>query len=390
MITVEEALRIVEENISKSKSIKISLSNAHSYTLSEDVFSPIDMPPFPQSAMDGYAVNFDPSIKHYKLIGEVAAGSDKELILQNGEAVRIFTGAAVPLTANTVVRQEDVLVSSNQISFTTEVKVNMNIRPQGEQIKAGKVAISNGTYIDSATLGYLATLGKTEVEVYEKPKIAILTTGDELIKPGEKLKHGQVYESNSIMLEAAFESKGIDDVKHLEIRDVYEQTLKAIKGVMAEYDFIILSGGISVGDYDFVGKALIELGVKQHFYKVKQKPGKPLFFGQKKQTYFFALPGNPAAALTSFYVYIYPSLKQFQGGEFKGCRRLSLPLAHDYKRKAKRSEFLKGKIHEGKLSVLNAQSSAMLSSFSKADCLIYIPESVEGYNAGEHAKCLLI
>lgn len=390
MISVEEAIKLVQANIPKGTSQSISVNDALGFTLDKDIISPIDMPPFPQSAMDGYAVNFDESIVEYEVIGEVAAGSDQQFVLTKGQAVRIFTGAAVPASANTVVRQEDVMNKDRNISFTTEIKLDSNIRPQAEQIKTGAKALSQGTYIDAATIGYLATLGLTIIEVYKKPTVAILTTGDELVKPGQELKSGQVYESNSNMLDAAFKSKGISNITHLKIQDDYQATVSAIQSVIESNDFVILSGGISVGDYDFVGKALQELAVEQVFYKVKQKPGKPLYFGKKGKTTIFALPGNPAAALTSFYVYIYPSLQQFQGGEFKGCQRLKLPLAEDYSRKAQRSEFLKGKISEGKISVLNAQSSAMLSSFSEADCLIYVPETITSYQEGDLVECLML
>jgi len=209
MISVEEAIKLVEDNIPTGKVETISLTESLGYTLSKNISSPIDMPPFPQSAMDGYAVNYDDTISEYKLVGEVAAGSDQKFNLAKGEAVRIFTGAAVPLSANTVVRQEDVLKKQDKISFIAEIKLNHNIRPQAEQIKKGDNALSAGTYIDPATLGYIATLGLTSIEVYSKPKVAILTTGDELVKPGEALTYGKVYESNSVMLDAAFRSKGI-------------------------------------------------------------------------------------------------------------------------------------------------------------------------------------
>ncbi len=390
MISVEEAISLVESNISRGNTESKELSKAFGFTLAEDIYSTIDMPPFPQSAMDGYAVNYDSTIKIYNLIGEVAAGSDQNFNLKKGEAVRIFTGAAVPLSANTVVRQEDVTSADQTISFTADIRINSNIRPQAEQIKKGDLALSKGKYIDAATLGYIATFGITDILVQAKPKVAILTTGDELVKPGLELKHGQVYESNSTMLHAAFESKGVFEITHLKIPDNYEQTVNAIEEVMTNNDFVILSGGISVGDYDFVGKALKQLNVEQIFYKVKQKPGKPLFFGKKGNTTFFALPGNPAAALTSFYVYIFPSIQKFQGQKFKGCTRLQLPFTSDYTRKAQRSEFLKGQITANKVEVLNAQSSAMLSSFSNADCLIYIPETQISYDKGEMVECLIL
>ena len=390
MISVEEALKLVEANIPRGKTELKAVSNSLGFTLAKDLISPINMPPFQQSAMDGYALNLNNSSKIYTLIGEVAAGSGQKFELKKGEAVRIFTGAAVPLSATTVIRQEDVEVNGTKISFTVDVQQNANIRPLGEQIKIGETALKKGTKINSGILGYLSTLGLTAVEVYSKPKVAIITTGDELVKPGQDLKLGQIYESNSAMLEAAFSENGIAEVTQIKVKDEYQRTFDTLKTAIESHDFIIVSGGISVGDYDFVGKALHNLEVEQVFYKVKQKPGKPLFFGKKDNKIIFALPGNPAAALTSFYVYIYPALQKYQGGEFIGCKRISLPIANDYQRKAQRSEFLKGKITNGKLYVLGAQSSAMLSSFAEADCFIYVSEAVSGYHQGDAVECLLM
>lgn len=391
MISVEKALSIVASEVERLERVEeVKLSAALGRRLAKDVLSEIDMPPFPQSAMDGYAVNWTAKISRYELIGEVAAGSDWHPNLKLGQAVRIFTGGAVPETATTVVRQEDVIVEDGWISFTAEIQDNKNIRPQAEQIKKGALALGQGSLLDAASIGYLAMLGHTSVEVIAQPSVAILTTGDELIQPGQALSYGQIYESNSIMLDQAFRSKGINAITHHKLPDDYEQTVAAIQEVFDAHDLIILSGGISVGDYDYVKAALAANQVQEQFYKVKQKPGKPLFFGTKNQKYIFALPGNPAAALTAFYVYLLPALSQMQGGTFSGCLQVQLPMVHAYQRKAQRAEFLKAQIVDDGIQVLTAQSSAMLSSFTEADGLIYVPFDVLKVEKGEKVTVLLL
>ncbi|UKN01056.1 molybdopterin molybdotransferase MoeA [Paracrocinitomix mangrovi] len=389
MISVDEAIRLVEANILVSDKVNIPIQKAFNLILADDVLSPIDMPPFPQSAMDGYAVNFDDNYSSYKLIGEIQAGSSQQFELQKGEAVRIFTGAAVPLTANMVVRQEDVTVNDSEINFIVP-KLNANIRPQGGQIKKGELALLKNTELNPASIGFLSSLGIVEVPVFSNPRITILTTGNELVKAGNDLAYGQVYESNSIMLEAAFARFGYSQISHKEIRDDYQATLQAIEDALTSSDLLVLSGGISVGDYDFVGKALRELGVKEIFYKVNQKPGKPLFFGTKGNIPIFALPGNPAAALTSFYVYILPSIRKLSGLGFKTLVKEKLFLAHDYHRKSDRTEILKSTIKDGKVEILDGQSSAMLKSFSHSNALTFIPDTTTSLKEGDEVDVLII
>lgn len=389
MISVQEALDLVEETVSISMPKKVPLLNCLGLILAEDIHSPIEMPPFDQSAMDGYAVNFDPSIETYKVVGEIQAGSGETHQLFAGEAVRIFTGAAVPESATTVVRQEDVVRVGDEISFTA-IKDNANIRPKGEQIQKGELAMEAGMELNPAAIGFIATLGITELLVYARPRIAIVTTGNELVKPGKELAHGQIYESNSIMLEAALKYFGFVEVEHYAVKDTYEGTVEALKSAVETCDLLIVSGGISVGDYDFVGKALNELDFEQVFYKVRQKPGKPLMFGTIGQKLVFALPGNPAAALTSFYMYILPSLNKLTGGGFEGCQRTELPLKDAYKRRANRTEILKAYASEMEVEILHSQSSAMLSSFSEANALVIVPEDKDEVEAGEFVLTLLL
>lgn len=390
MISIDEAIQLVENNTSTCSPATVPVLEALGHVLSKDIHSSIDMPPFNQSAMDGYAANWDDSISAYTLIGEIPAGSGEIFELKKGDAVRIFTGAAVPDSANMVVKQEIVVVENGIVRFTEDVHLGMNIRPKGEQIKSGDLALKKGTLLTAGGIGFLATLGLTEVEVIKKPSICILTTGNELVKPGQELTHGKVYESNSIMLEAAFLGVGFTKIHHELIPDNYNATLQAVRNALEKCDLIVLSGGISVGEYDFVGKALNEIGVGQVFYKVNQKPGKPIYFGKHENKMIFALPGNPAAALTSFYTYIYPSLNKMIGRGFHGCRQVEYELTHDYIKKGDRSAILKAVACNGEVEILGAQSSAMLSSFANANALVIILSEIQEIKKGQKVRTLLL
>ncbi len=313
MITVEEAFELVKNNVIPTQiSMLCKATNALGLVLAEDVISPINMPPFRQSAMDGYALNIHDD-SSYNIIDEVKAGDDHHPVLNTGEAVRIFTGSAVPDTANTVIMQEKVTANKNQLQLNNPAKLKENIRPKGEQIKEGDIALKKGTKLTPAAIGFLLTLGIIKVTVFKKPKIGLVTTGNELIKAGQPLTYGKIYESNSGMLYTGLLSLGYTDATLYKVKDNYNSTVTILDKVISENCLILITGGISVGDYDFVGKALLELGTEQLFYKVKQKPGKPLFFGKIKNKPIFALPGNPASALSNFYGDVHTALEKLSG-----------------------------------------------------------------------------
>lgn len=384
MITVEEALKIVENRtISKNSCETVALEKALNMVLAEDVFSFINMPPFPQSAMDGYAINSITRESNLTVVGEVAAGEASSFTLKENEAVRIFTGAEVPESANMVVRQEDVEQNEGQITVKIFPKERANIRPFGEQIKIGQCALEKGHTLNEASVGFLASLGIETVTVYKFPKIAIISTGSELVEAGNALLPGQIYNSNSIMLQTALKAKGFENCKILKIKDNYKTTVNVIADCLNKYDLIICSGGISVGDYDFIGQALQENKVESHFYKVKQKPGKPLYFGSKGNAYVFGLPGNPAACLTCFYIYIFPFLNKYKGADFIGLAKYSGRLTKEYNRQGDRAEFLKGNVKDGNIDILDGQSSAMLQSFALANSIIYFPLGKSVFKAGD-------
>ena len=383
MISVEKAFELVHNHTNiAQKTIVLPIAEALGFVLSKDVVSPIHMPPFRQSAMDGYALG---SLEEqtYTLVGEVQAGAHTDPKLQKGEAIRIFTGAPVPSTAKAVIMQEKVEVLNTQIRVQESPKNNANIRPLGEQIQKNDIALHEGLLLTASGIGYLASLGVTHIEVYQKPTIAIIATGNELVPPGQELKYGQIYESNSIMLSAALQNSGFTDITCLKVEDDYMATKTMLEQVIQQYDVVLISGGISVGDYDFVGKALRDLGVEEIFYKVKQKPGKPLFFAKKEKTTIFALPGNPASSLSCFYIYVLPVLRKISGyGDHEITRNTAIATS-SYSKKGERAEFLKAIVKNGHVTILDAQASSMLKSFALANALAYLPEDVSEIQVGD-------
>ncbi|WP_343616875.1 gephyrin-like molybdotransferase Glp [Flavobacterium sp.] len=389
MIEVSKAIEIVEANSIKMPVQKISVKKALGYVLAEKILSPIDMPPFRQSAMDGYA--FTHSIRHqYDIVGTSQAGDHSNIKLKRTEAIRIYTGAFVPDDADTVVMQENVMANEDSILIATMPEKLANVRPKGEQIAKDDVVFEANTLITPAAIGFLACLGITEIEVYKKPKVAILVTGNELVAPGKKLKKGKIFESNSIMLQAGLKTAGIEKTKVYRVKDNLKSTKNALKEILKKYDIILISGGISVGDYDFVKEALLQNDVKELFYKVNQKPGKPMFFGSKKETLIFALPGNPASSLTNFYIYVLPAVKSRMGLFEIHKTKVIRKLTSDVKNTIGKTLFLKAKYDETNVTVLDGQSSAMLNTFAVANSLLIVPENIEHYVKGQSVTLLPI
>ncbi len=372
MKTVVEALDILS-NISICKSeIVLPLHLCKNYILSKEVCSPINMPPFRQSAMDGFAIQINKE-NSYSIIGEIKAGDAGNINLTKGQAVKIFTGAKVPDDANAVIQIERCIVNEQLLSLAIEPQINQNIRPIGEQILINQVAVTEGTLLNPATIGFLAGLGITEVTVYKKPSIVIIVTGNELIQPGNSLTDGKVYESNGIMLQMAV-SDLTPDITVYKVFDEYQATMSVIQNAINHHDVVLVSGGISVGDYDFVYDSLQEIGVETLFYKVNQKPGKPLYAGKYNNKIIFALPGNPAASLTCFYIYVKPLLLKMLGFPVDNLPNKKAILKEDLVVNNTRSQFLKAKLEENQITILSHQNSSMLNSFSVANVLVFVKE----------------
>jgi len=375
MITVKSAFEIIDASVQSLNSKMIPIINALGFTLTEDVNAPIHMPPFNQSAMDGYAINApNPKQTQFHLIGEIQAGDDaSEIKLKIGEAIRIFTGAMVPKMATTVAKQEIIEREGDRIRLTERCESGLNIRKQGEQIVKDQIAAHKGTELSPGVIGYLIGLGITEVSVIRKPRVCIVATGNELIAPGNSLPPGKIYESNTFMLKTAFEEFGFQ-AEISTVPDDYEATKTSLKNALEDADLLIVSGGISVGDYDFVGKALLELGTQQLFHRIKQKPGKPLFFGKHKNAIVFGLPGNPGAAISCFYIYVLRALQKMIGKVQPFLKNTNATLAQDISKNSSLTHFMKAREEHQQIVVLPAQSSAMLSAYNQANCLLVLEE----------------
>tara|TARA_R110000868_G_scaffold292498_2_gene552976 strand:+ start:2891 stop:4063 length:1173 start_codon:yes stop_codon:yes gene_type:complete len=387
MIQVDQALSIIAENSSKMPVKKIKVSKSLGFILAEAIYSPIDMPPFRQSAMDGYAFVHS-ELSTFSVVSSSQAGDYSNLKLGLNEAIRIFTGAYVPDDADTVVMQEHTTATGSSVHIDILPVPLSNVRNKGEQIEKGKLVLDKNTIITSAAIGFFACLGISEIKVYSKPKVAILVTGNELVKVGKKLPKGKIYESNSVMLEAALKQVGIKKTIVFRVKDNLKATSKMVESCLAHFDVILISGGISVGDYDFVKEALLQNGVEELFYKINQKPGKPLFFGKKEEKLVFALPGNPASSLTCFYVYALPALKKRLGFTDIHLPKMNRKITTDFHNNTGKTLFLKGFYNDVCVTVLESQSSAMLNTFAVANCFIYVPHTVANIQENQEIQII--
>jgi molybdopterin molybdotransferase len=392
MISVKEAKKIISENVSSLEPATLTLQESAGLILTEDIYATTDIPAFPQSSMDGYAFSFEgwKKNKKLKIIGEVAAGSNETFTLAPENTVRIFTGAAVPAGADTVIMQEKVKTQNGELLIEDETLQSGNsVRPKGSEIKAGALAVEKENILSPAAIGFLAGIGITEVKVYPNPSISIIITGNELQQPGRSLQHGQVYESNSFALKAVLKQLHFENIQILFARDKPEIVTDTLKQALHQSDVVLLTGGISVGDYDFVLQASTECGVEKLFHKVKQRPGKPLYFGKKENKIVFGLPGNPSSVLTCFYQYVIPALEKLSKRNI--ClQTLRVPLAKSFQKAAGLTHFLKGFYNSKTAMPLDAQESFRLSSFAKANCLIQIDEEITSLKEGELVDVYLL
>lgn len=392
MISVQEAKKIIDENVFSSEPVSLLLKDAAGLILAEDVYATTDIPAFPQSSMDGYAFSFSGWQQHkrLKITGEVAAGSNETFTLSPENAVRIFTGAAVPPGADTVIMQEKVQIENGELKIEDEnLKEGNSVRSKGSEIKCGALALEKENVLSPAAIGFLAGIGITAVKVYPNPSIGIIITGNELQQPGQPLQHGQVYESNSFTLKAVLQQLHIENIQILYAVDKPEIVTAALQKAIQQTDVVLLTGGISVGDYDFVLQAATECGVERLFHKIKQRPGKPLYFGKKENKLVFGLPGNPSSVLTCFYQYVIPALEKLARRKI-GLQTLNVPLKKAFQKMAGLTHFLKG-FYDGKTAMpLDAQESFRLSSFAKANCLIKIDEEITSLKEGESVDVYLL
>ncbi|MFQ6677108.1 MAG: gephyrin-like molybdotransferase Glp [Fidelibacterota bacterium] len=381
MISVQEAKEIIRGYIPFLKTEIISLNKASNRVLAQDIVAPFPSPRFDNSAMDGFAVRAEDTKNAsqenpvtLKMVSVSSAGTPAGVKLKPGECIQCMTGAKIPDSADTIVMVEDTsgFSDTNSIEIYLETHSGKHIRKQGEEIKEGDVLIPNGTRITPSEIGTLATFGYGEVNVSKKPRIAIFGTGDELVEPGNELLPGQIYNSNLYVLAELVERAGANIIIRKVIKDDRESLRSFLSEALETCDMVISSGGVSMGRFDYVREVFMELGVKEHFWKVAQKPGKPLFFGTKKSNLIFGLPGNPVSAYIGFMEWVWPVLEKMMGKPEK--KFLTGILKESFPRDKEKYRFLFGKawIENGKLVCEPSvkTGSHMLSSSLEANCIL--------------------
>lgn len=390
MITVGEAKALIAKNIFTLTAIKLPIEKASRHILAEDVFAIVDIPAFRQSSMDGYALRFDDKDLSLLLSGEMAAGSSAPITIEKGKTARIFTGASLPDGTDTVVMQEKISLDNGRLTVLDDrLQLGLNVRAVGSEIKANTLAMPKGSFLSAAAIGFLTGIGIAEVSIYPMPSVSIIVTGKELCSPGQVLGFGQVYESNSYSLRAALEQAGINKVEVISADDDLETLTNILEQQLKKSDVVLLTGGVSVGDYDFVLEASHICSVDQIFHKVKQKPGKPLFFGMQGTKPVFELPGNPSSVLSCFYNYVLPALYQMAQKE-NPVKEIHAKLTDAYHKPAGLTHFLKGTYEDGYATPLSAQESFRLSSFAYANCLICLEENTEQFEKDETVNIFLL
>ncbi|MFC1650428.1 gephyrin-like molybdotransferase Glp [Candidatus Latescibacterota bacterium] len=382
MITTDEAIRVIFANVSSLEPVSKPLSESYGSILAGDVFADRDLPPADRSAMDGYAVRAE-DIKECPRVltvtGEIAAGIPANITVDAGCCVRIFTGAVIPDGADTVVMVEDTEESGGAVTFKNPVPFGKNIRYRGEETKKGDLIFSEGDFLGAAQIGLCASVGVAEPKVYSRPRIAVLCTGKELRDASESVLPHEIRNSNGPALCAALESWGFGSVKHKVLPDNPEIITEELKRVAVDHEVILLTGGVSVGKYDFVPGAVENIGAKIRFHKVAVKPGKPLLYATLSDNrHIFGLPGNPLSVMSGFCEFVLPALKCLSGiPESRSKVSMFLPLSGEVGSKPDRALNVLARIQwspDGPaVSPLKSCGSADLSSGSFADGVIVVP-----------------
>ena len=376
LLTFEEAQARILAAARSLPAESAPVAAAAGRVLAEDVTAAVDLPPFPSSAMDGYAVRTADLLGTMLVVGESAAGTPFSGTLGPGEAVAISTGAVVPEGADAVAPVEIVVKQDNTIQTERRLEPGSSIRPRGGDVRAGDVVASAGRRLGPAGIAGIAAAGIASVSCSRRPRVAVLATGSELVLPGEPLGPGQIYESNALMLSAALAVAGAEIVGAPAVPDDESSLREALERGL-ECDVLVTSGGVSVGEHDLVREVERELGVEESFWRVAIKPGKPLAFGTRGETLVFGLPGNPVSALVGAELFVKPALRALQGLSEPLPRFEPGRLGSDLRRNSERDEFVRARARtEGGavvLEPLRGQESHMIASASTADALVHIP-----------------
>jgi molybdopterin molybdotransferase len=402
MISPERARELIMQTVSRMARTTLPLEEALGYFLAEDVAAPFEMPLFDNSAMDGYAVRSGDIAAAaaslpvpLQVVSVVAAGDNplNRAPLAPGQAVQIFTGAMVPSGADTVIRQEDVVVDADGVWCKAAAATGANIRRTGEELQSGDILLQAGDRISPAAISLLAMFGIQQVQVYRKPRVGCIVTGSELVEAGAQLKPGQIYDSNSAMLAAALADAGHQIAFMARSTDDREELQRTMAEALRDCDVLLISGGVSVGAFDYVKEAAAAVGLETIFWKVAQKPGKPIYFAADRENhkYLFGLPGNPASALTCFYEYVRLAFFTMMGSRATSIQSMEATLSNAFTKKPGLTHFLKARFAAGgEVEILEGQGSHMMSSYAKANCLAVSPPDTTELKQGDRVLVHLV
>jgi molybdopterin molybdotransferase len=392
MISPQHALKAVLKQCPARGETTLDAGEALGHVLAENLKTTEPSPRFDNTAMDGYAIRAaDTSAAsaanpvRLPIVQSVYAGDVAKRRLTAGQACRIMTGAPIPKGADAVAIKEEVKLEGEYVLLDHPVASGKHIRRRGEEIGPGAVVLRKGVTVDAGVVACIASLGRARVRVFRKPAVSVIATGDETVAPGRKLRPGQIYDSNSYMLSAALRQMGITPVRVRHVGDHPTALRNAVAAALRAADVVIVTGGISVGDRDYLREVLARERVKEVFWRVKQKPGKPLYFGTRGRKVVFGLPGNPASVFTCFYVYVYSALRKMAGHAEDGLPVRRLPLAKSVESDPVRWRFLKSKTVHGSRPTaqpLLRQASHMISSLADTDRLIVVPPGIGKVAAG--------
>lgn len=400
MMTIDDALHLTQQTVDPLSCQFMSLQDALHYTLAEDVVSPIDLPLFDQSAVDGYAVALTAhevhAQQHYTLLeGERRAGINPDLQLEIGQAIRIFTGASLPMGATAVVRQEIVQATTHgRIDVLEPIRLGQDIRYQGEETRKGQCLAQAGQDLNVGAIAALSMAGVSQVMVYRQPRIALLVSGDEVVAPGQPLLPGQIYDANTALVQSWLTAQRLNaDIWHID--DHLDQVVEQLTQLRTQYDLIITTGGVSVGDYDFIRPAALTCEFEQIIWKIAQKPGKPLFLGcyqtQNHRCALLGLPGNPAAVFVGLMLYAQTIINRLSHPK-RQLEWLDAILTSDLKPDSRerllrmRYDWQLGQYY---VHPLEGQQSHMLGNLMFANCLVRI-KAGQMFVAGQSVPMLLL
>lgn len=397
MITVEKALKIVQRETTTLKSERIPLADANGRVLAEDIVADTDMPPFDRSQMDGYAVkaaDTESAPVTLRLVGESAAGRGWHNTLKTGETVRIMTGAPLPAGADAVQKIELASETGDAVTIKEPTSKGRFIVPKGKEVRKGRIVLKIGSVLNANNIAVPAAFGYAKVKVAKRPRVAILSTGSEIVHVSKRPKRDQIRNSNSVMLKALCERVGAEANILPHVGDDISDLRSQISAAVRIADVLITTGGVSVGKYDLTKLALQELGTEIFFERLRLKPGKPTVFAKLKKTCVFALPGNPVSAAVTFHMFVLPMLLGMQGASRTTLNTGEAVALGKFKATPERDAYMPGKLGtdaSGRLTVIpiNFHGSSDFIGFASADALIKIKRGAR-FEAGDIVPVLFL